>query len=210
MHIDIEGLVVLYILLLFSCCVHEFAHAWTANMCGDDTARLAGRMTLNPIVHIDPIGTIVFPLLAIVTGTNFLFGWAKPVPVNPNRFHNYRRDDIIVSVSGIVGNLLIALLSASIIRTTMLFSGFALAGPIVYLLRYMMYINVVLAVFNIVPIPPLDGSHVLYHYLPMQMAWQFRKFERYGFLILILFLMTGVFQAIIYLPLQFFNALAGF
>jgi Zn-dependent protease len=179
-------------------------------MCGDDTARLAGRMSLNPVVHIDPIGTIVFPLLAIMTGASFLFGWAKPVPVNPSRFQNYRRDDILVSLSGIGSNLLIALLAASAIRTILTFGGGGgVAGPIIFILRYLMYINVVLGVFNLVPIPPLDGSRVLYHYLPMQTAWRFQQFERYGFIILILFLMTGVFRFIINPPLQLFNLLAG-
>lgn len=207
-------LVVLYAVLVFSCCVHEFAHAWAAYACGDDTAKLAGRMTLNPVVHIDPIGTIAFPLLAIVIGmfsqgAMFLFGWAKPVPVNPRRFQNYRRDDIIVSLSGIASNLLLALFAASLLRSIYVFGGFAFAGPIVFILRYLMMINVVLAVFNLIPIPPLDGSHVLYHYLPMQAAWQFRKLEQFGFVILIIFLSTGIFHTIISIPMQIFMRLAG-
>ena len=206
---NIEHLIVLYVVLLFSCCVHEMAHAWTAYMCGDDTAKLSGRMTLNPIVHIDPIGTIAFPLLAIVSGTHFLFGWAKPVPVNPARFQNYRRDDILVSLSGVASNLLLALIAASTLRSIFVFGVFPLAGPIVFILRYLMYINVVLGVFNLVPIPPLDGSRVLYHYLPTQAAWQFRKLEQFGFVILILFLLTGFFQLIISVPMQIFEYIAG-
>ena len=206
---QIEHLIVLYVVLLFSCCVHELAHAWTAYMCGDDTAKLSGRMTLNPIVHIDPIGTIAFPLLAIVSGTSFLFGWAKPVPVNPARFHNYRHDDIIVSLSGIASNLLLALFAATMLRTISMFGSSPVAEQIALILYFLMTINVVLAVFNLVPIPPLDGSRVLYHYLPTQAAWQFRKLEQYGFLILILFLLTGIFQIIISVPMQLFEYIAG-
>ncbi len=183
-------------------------------MCGDDTAKLMGRMTLNPVVHIDPIGTILFPLMAIVMGAlsgggAFLFGWAKPVPVNPGRFNNYRRDDILVSLSGIASNLSVALIAAALLRTIYAVGVFPLAGPIVFILRYLMYINVVLAAFNLVPIPPLDGSRVLYHYLPMDMARRFQMLERYGFAILILFLYTGVFRFIIYLPLRIFREIAG-
>ncbi len=211
---QIQELIVLYMVLLFSCCVHEFAHAWSANKCGDDTARLLGRMTLNPVVHIDPIGTILFPLLAIVIGMLshggfFLFGWAKPVPVNPGRFHNYRRDDIIVSLSGIASNLLIAFIAASALRSIYAVGGFPFAVPIVFILQYLMYINVILAVFNMVPIPPLDGSRVLYHYLPPEVAQRFQRLERYGFVILIFFLYTGVFQRIISIPLQIFMQIAG-
>jgi len=180
-----------------------------AYRCGDDTAMLSGRMTLNPIPHIDPIGTIAFPLLALLMGTPFLLGWAKPVPVNPRRFNNYRRDDILVSVSGIASNLVLALLAATLLRTIYVFGGFPFIRPIVFILQYLMYLNVVLAVFNLIPIPPLDGSHVLYHYLPMQTAWQFRRLEQFGFIILILFLMTGVFRHIVAVPMQIFNYIAG-
>jgi Zn-dependent protease len=178
-------------------------------MCGDDTAKLLGRMSLNPIVHMDPLGTVIFPLLMMVSGTPFMFGWAKPVPVNPGRFHNYRRDDIIVSLAGIVSNLLLALIAATMLRTLFTFGGFGAARPLVFILQYVMIINVVLAVFNIIPIPPLDGSHVLYHHLPPEAARQFKRFEPYGFILLIVFLMTGLFGAIITPPLQVFYLIAG-
>ncbi len=208
MRMDIESLIVLYVVLLFSVCLHEFAHAWAANRCGDDTAKLMGRMTLNPIAHIDPIGTIIFPLLAMMTGAP-LFGWAKPVPVNSARFGNYRRDDIFVSLAGVASNLLLALIAAFMLRAIYISGGFPYAQPVIFMLRYLMYINVILGVFNLVPIPPLDGSHVLYHYLPMKTAWKFQKLQQYGFILLILLLMTGVLGILIRPPLALFSIIAG-
>lgn len=207
--LDIQAFLVIYVALLFSVCVHETAHAWTADMCGDDTARLLGRVTLNPVVHIDPIGTVLFPILGFFTGFPFI-GWAKPVPVNPRRFRNYRRDDILVSLAGIISNLGLALIAAFSIRIFgAVGSQFPIAEPIRTILFYMMFINVALAVFNLIPIPPLDGSHVLYHYLPMQAADQFRMLQQYGYLILMLLLMFGVFRVLLHWPMQIFIFIAG-
>lgn len=203
----------LYAVLLFSLCVHEFAHAWAANMCGDDTARLMGRMTLNPLVHIDPVGTVIFPLLALVmamkTGTLFLFGWAKPVPVNPGRFGNYKRDDILVSLAGIICNLLLALFAATTLRTIYAIGPFPFRNQAAFILLYLMQINVILGVFNLIPVPPLDGSHVLYHFLPPETARKFHQLQQYGFVILILLLMSGVLWRVIDPFLRLFRMIAG-
>jgi Zn-dependent protease len=205
----------IFVILIFSACFHEVAHAWVADKCGDDTAKMLGRISLNPIVHIDPIGTIIFPLLALVMGARFLFGWAKPVPVNPLRFRNYKRDDILVSLAGITANLLLAFIAAVTLRMMILFGGVfaynSVFGIIFNLVKWLMAINVILAVFNLIPIPPLDGSHVLYHFLPPQAAMQYRKLEQYGFILLILFLYVGVgiFSTILGIPLRLFSMLAG-
>lgn len=171
------------VVFLFAISVHESAHAWTASRCGDPTARMLGRVTLNPIRHIDPIGTIVLPLVAAISGVPVL-GWAKPTPVDPRNFRNPVMDDILVSVAGPVSNfivatgalLLLGILSFSSPAAHELIAGLRFgvhAGgpdsaliPIAILLYELMLINIVLAVFNLIPVPPLDGSHVLRHFLP--------------------------------------------
>jgi Zn-dependent protease len=178
------------IAFLFAISVHESAHAWTASRCGDPTARMLGRVTLNPIPHIDPIGTIVMPLVAAVSGIPLL-GWAKPTPVDPRNFRNPMLDDILTSVAGPVSNFIVAtgalLLLGGISLSSAsghalvegLAGGYGVEGsdsvlaPVAMLLFQLMFINIVLAVFNLIPVPPLDGSHVLRHFLsePVRMAY---------------------------------------
>jgi Zn-dependent protease len=170
------------IAFLFAISVHESAHAWTASRCGDPTARMLGRVSLNPIRHIDLFGTIILPLVAAISGIPLL-GWAKPTPVDPRNFRNPMLDDILTSVAGPVSNFIVAtgallllggisLSSASGHALIMgLPDGFSGASsdsaltPIALLLYSLMIINIVLAVFNLIPVPPLDGSHVLRHFL---------------------------------------------
>ncbi|HMK30607.1 MAG TPA: site-2 protease family protein [Terriglobales bacterium] len=189
------------IAFLFAISVHESAHAWTANRCGDPTARMLGRITLNPIKHIDPVGTILLPAIAMISHFPVI-GWAKPTPVDPRHFKNPVRDDILVSVAGPVSNLIVAsaaVLGLAIIALTSplgraLVHGFApetnsILMPITLLLYEFMYINVLLAAFNIIPIPPLDGSHVLRHLLPDGAR---RIYDTMGVLgLLLLFLVGG-------------------
>jgi Zn-dependent protease len=208
MNLDFQAILVSYMALLFSICLHECAHAWMADMCGDDTARLMGRVSLNPAVHIDPVGSVVFPLLAMITGAPLL-GWAKPVPVNPGRLRNYRRDDILVSLAGVASNLLLALFAVAALRVLSHVEGVGFNHPLPQILRPLLQINVILLVFNLIPIPPLDGSHVLHHFLPMGTAWQFHMLSQYGFLILMVLLISGILSWIIFPPLLFFMRMAG-
>lgn len=177
-------------ILLFSVVVHEVAHGISAEWSGDPTARMMGRITMNPIPHIDPVGSILVPLLLIVSGSGIFFAWARPVPVNPNNFRRPRRDDIIVSVAGPVSNILLALAFTAlfIIFLWLAPSHGGLSGwqnTMVQMFRYGIWINLILAMFNLIPIPPLDGSHILQNTLPYEAARQYEKIRPYGFLILV-------------------------
>ena len=192
-HIDIVGAAFQMIAFLFAISVHESAHAWTANRCGDPTARMLGRISLNPIKHIDPVGTIVMPLIALFTGFPVI-GWAKPTPVDPRNFKNLVADDILTAVAGPVSNFLVAtgtvVLMFVIAKTSahgnFLVKGIAAYGPgftriagtsflvpVTLFIYELMWINIVLGVFNLIPVPPLDGSHVLRHFLsdPVRRAY---------------------------------------
>ena len=198
--------------LIFSLSVHESAHAWTSNYFGDDLARLQGRISLNPVAHVDPIGTLLFPAMAFFTGAP-LIGWAKPTPVNPFRWRNKRVANFWVSIAGVICNFLIAIVAGVILRLLMatnivdLTSGryglgaeaashSLIADGAVELLMIFFTLNVALGVFNLIPIPPLDGSKVLQSLLPDSFESGFEALERFGFILLILAMFTGVFRAI--------------
>lgn len=201
--LNLAQILVAFLVLLFSLTVHEAAHAWAAHRCGDPTARQLGRMTLNPLPHIDVLGTVVFPLLALAAHVPVL-GWAKPVPVNPLRLRRYRRDSMIVAGAGPASNLLLAVTAAIVIR--MIPSGFAATAgpgvglPVTDLLGRMLEINVLLAIFNMLPIPPLDGSGVLAGVLPARAAEAFGALRPYGFLVLYGLMLTGWLGTLIMRP----------
>lgn len=185
-----EFLLVLPILLL-SVVAHEFAHAWTAYHQGDTTAHDLGRMTLNPLPHIDPFSSVLLPvMLWFASNGAFTFGAAKPVPVNSRNFRNYVRGDLIVSSAGIVMNLLLALLFAVLyVLMGLAGRGMTEAGILLTLQHIMtvgISLNLLLAGFNLIPLPPLDGSHLLYHALPPGLGARYRQFGRFGFIVLIL------------------------
>jgi Zn-dependent protease len=181
-----------YVVLLFSLSVHESAHAWTALKQGDPTAQSLGRISLNPLVHIDVIGTVVMPLLMIFTGVPLL-GWAKPTPVDPRHFKDLRRGQIVVSGAGPLSNLLLALLAtAGLFVAVRALSGPLREQPLVVLLSMFVQLNVLLAVFNLVPLPPLDGSHIVEWVLPGGMGHRYvRAIAPYGGLILLALVMSG-------------------
>ena len=181
--------------LLFAMVAHEYAHGYAAHKQGDDTARLLGRLSWNPLRHIDPWMTIILPAVMFYT-TGMALGGAKPVPGDPRNYRNYRRGDIIVSLAGIATNLLIAaLLVPAIIGLGLLGRAIPATGDTLSLIQVMfrlgIFINLLLAVFNLMPLPPLDGSHVIKHFLPLRWAIQYQRIARWGFLILILLLMFG-------------------
>jgi len=189
-----ENLYVLPI-LLFSIVVHELSHGWMALRLGDPTARDLGRLTLNPIPHIDPIGSVLVPLMSYIAAGTVFIAWAKPVPVNPLNFRNYRRDDILVSVVGPVSNLLIAL-ACSILYVVSHKLSAPMEGDQVSILQYAgmfftqmfsygVAMNIYLAVFNLIPVPPLDGSHVLSSALPPEIGERYRHIGFFGIIVII-------------------------
>ena len=195
-------------ILLFSVVAHEYAHAWAAYRQGDDTAYALGRLTLNPLPHIDPMMSVIFPLglywLSSLSGHPFTFGAAKPVPVNPRNYRHYRRGDVIVSAAGIVANLCLGAVC------TVLFGALGMLADVVpgqldalgTLQRMMVFgvtLNFTLAIFNLIPIPPLDGSRLFYHALPERWGARYSRLGRFGFLVLFAtFLVPGLWNVLLW------------
>jgi len=206
LNIDVAQIFIALIVLLFSLTIHETAHAWTADRLGDPTARLLGRVSLNPLVHADPIGTILFPLVAMVSGAP-LIGWAKPVPVSIRQLGHPRRDYVLIAAAGPASNLVLAI-CASVAAVVLPVSPQTLgepnvSAPLAAILGQLVRLNVLLAVFNMIPIPPLDGGNVLAGLLPRSLASVFNQIRPYGFLLLYALVLTGAFERIVVPPYHF-------
>ena len=190
----IPNIIVSFIAVLASLSVHEAAHAASADRLGDPTARNQGRLTLNPLVHIDLIGTIILPLILAISGMG-AFGWAKPVPVNLYNLRHPRRDHAIISAAGPISNIALAVSAAILYRLITIvlptaYDGFS--GFFLLVLQLLMHINVLLALFNLIPVPPLDGSGILAYFIPSQHASKYLFLERYGFVILFALVFSGI------------------
>lgn len=230
-NIDIGNLIIWFIVLLFSLSFHEAAHAWTSERFGDDTGRMQGRITLNPMAHIDPLGTILFPIVGFLTGFPLL-GWAKPVQTNPLRWRDKTKANISVSAAGPISNFILASVALIIIKVLIVagvlfpIGGFftlvvpvgaifsdaaqpAYLEPLAKFLSVMLMLNVALGVFNLIPVPPLDGSHVLEELLPPGMSAAYEQIRPYGFILLYALLLLGVFTAIFIPVSRFIEMLVG-
>jgi Zn-dependent protease len=208
-----------FIVFLFSLSFHESAHAWTSERFGDYTGRYQGRITLNPLPHIDIFGTIIFPLVGILSpGGAMLFGWAKPVETNPLLWRDKKKANIMVSMAGPVSNFILAIIAFTIVKVLLIYGVFdnglvlgsgpfdivvptpnqpSVLVPIAKLLSILLELNIVLGVFNLIPVPPLDGSHVLESLLPYEMAEAYAAIRPYGIFLLVGLMLLGVFSYVI-------------
>lgn len=195
---NIQLLSVQFVPFVMAVVFHEYAHGFIASRWGDKTAKEQGRLTLNPLPHVDPLGTLVFPILMMLSGTHFLFGWAKPVPIDPRRFRKLRPGLFWVSFAGPGMNFLLAVLSAAAFCSIQRWmpQDFYLFEPLITMCYVSITLNYALGIFNLIPIPPLDGSKVIESVLPLEMARKYESISRYGMLILMALLFTGALNVI--------------
>lgn len=203
---SVQTFIVWVIPVLFAITCHEVAHGWVAKKLGDPTAMMLGRLTLNPFKHIDPIGTVLVPAVLFISG-GMIFGWAKPVPVTWENLKNPARDMSLVAIAGPLANLAMALLWLMVIKIAVMIN----VGSYVELMIYMGYagvtINLVLLILNLLPIPPLDGSRIIHFMLPPRVAYQYSRLEPYGLIIMVVLLMTGVLEFLVFEPTHFLRQL---
>jgi Zn-dependent protease len=209
----IQRIVVWVLPVVFAITVHEVAHGWVAKKYGDNTASKLGRLTLNPIKHVDLFGTIIIPGLLLISGTGFIFGWAKPVPVDARYFKNPKKAMAVVAVAGPVSNVLMAIAWAIVARIGVNIETEMFSLPLIYTGIAGISINLVLALINLIPIPPLDGSRILTGFLPNKWAWRYNKLERFGLVFMLALLWSGGLSYILGYPMyyaqQLFFTLAG-
>lgn len=168
--------------------VHEVAHGYTAYLLGDNTAKNSGRLTLNPIRHLDPFGSVILPLLLVFMNAGFVIGWAKPVPYNPANLRDEKKGTLLVSIAGIIVNLLLAIVFGLLIRFAPYLVGPAFIGSFYKIASIIVILNLVLALFNLIPIPPLDGSKILFSYLPIKYRYIESFLEKWGMFVLLFFI----------------------
>ncbi len=196
------------VVLIFSVVIHEFSHGWMANYLGDPTAKFMGRLTLNPIPHIDLIGSILLPFFLLLSKAGFIIGWAKPVPYNPYNLRDQKNGPALVGAAGPASNLLLALIFGIIIRILLAQGTAVVDSSIIIFFGIIAFYNILLAVFNLVPIPPLDGSKILFYFLPYSMHGVKEVLERNGILFLLIFIFFG-FQLIIPIMVYLFVLVTG-
>lgn len=195
------------IVLIFSAVIHEYAHGWMADRLGDPTARYMGRLTLNPLAHLDPVGSVLVPIVLLFT-TGFMVGWAKPVPYNPYNLKDQKNGPALVGIAGPGSNLLLALIFGIAIRILML-QGESVDSRLVILFGIIVLYNILLALFNLMPIPPLDGSKVLFHLMPYSMHGVREFLERNSMLLLIAFILFGFDYILVPLLVAMFSVVTG-
>ncbi|MGG7055606.1 site-2 protease family protein [Nitrosomonas sp. ANs5] len=204
----IQGITIYALPVIFAITLHEAAHGYVAKHFGDLTAEMAGRISLNPIRHIDPVGTILVPLTMFVAsklmmGGGFLFGWAKPVPVNFSQLRRPKRDMLWVAAAGPGANLLMAFFWAAVIKLGLAFPESTYAKPLILMGIAGIEINVILMVLNLLPLPPLDGGRIAVSLLPNRLAWKFAQIEPYGFIILLTLLISGALGVVLWPLIKF-------